>query len=169
MFKLLKETLPNLIQPGSLTKSYELFPKSIQDAVTLTRLLNHRYLWIDSLCIIQDDDSDKGTQVQLMDTIFTRASFTIAAASGGDSNAGLPGVEEGSRNIIQHTAIYSDELTLLSLKRGCDDVVDTSIWNGRCWTYQERLLSRPAIIFTNDTVYFECGVRILTCFGRMFI
>lgn len=157
MFKLLNETLPDLLLPGSFTKSYELFPKSIRDAVTLTRLLNHRYLWVDSLCIIQDDDSDKGTQVQLMDTIFTRASFTIVAASGGDANAGLPGVQGGSRNIVQHTVVYSDDLTLLSLMSGCDDVVDKSTWNGRCWTYQERLLSRRAMIFTNDTVYFECG------------
>lgn len=160
IFKLVKETLPNLLQPGSLAKSYELFPKSIQDAVTLTRLLNHRYVWIDSLCIIQDDDSDKGAQVQLMDTIFTRASLTITAASGRDANAGLPGIDKGSRNIIQHTAVYSDELSLLSLMRGCDDVVDTSTWNGRCWTYQERLLSRRSMIFTNDTVYFECGEDI---------
>ncbi|KFZ04711.1 hypothetical protein V501_09048 [Pseudogymnoascus sp. VKM F-4519 (FW-2642)] len=118
MFKLIKETLPNLMQSGSFKKSHELFPKSIQDA---------------------DDESDKTTQVQLMDTIFTRACFTITAASGGDANAGLPGVEEGSRNITQHTAIYSDELTLLSLMRGCDDVVDKSTWNGRCWTYQEHV------------------------------
>ncbi|ELR03630.1 hypothetical protein GMDG_06278, partial [Pseudogymnoascus destructans 20631-21] len=165
---MLKDTLPNLIQSGSLTKSYELFPKPIQDAVTLTRLLNHRCLWIDLLCIIQDDDSDKST-VQLMDTILTRASFTIAAASGENANAGLPGVNEGSRNIIQHTTIYSDELILLSLMRGCDDVVDTSTWNGRCWTCEERLLSRRSMIFTNDTVYFECGEdMILICFGQTF-
>jgi hypothetical protein len=114
MFKTQKETLPDLMQPGSLANIHELLPKTFQDAITLTRQQDYRYLWIDALCIVQDNDSDKSAQIQIMDTIFTRASFTIAAASGGDANAGLRGVMEGSRNIVQHIAPYSNELTLLS-------------------------------------------------------
>ncbi|KAI1081588.1 heterokaryon incompatibility protein-domain-containing protein [Whalleya microplaca] len=160
VFKTLKGTLQDLMASGSLERNFHLFPKTIRDAISVTRLLGHRYLWIDSLCIVQDDYEDKYSQVMMMDSIYRRASCTIVAASGDDANAGLPGVEEGSRHIIQHTAIYSDELTLLSLLPGCGDAVKKSTWNGLCWTYQERLLSRRLLIFTNDTVYFTCGKSV---------
>lgn len=88
VFETLKETLPDLMQPGSLLKNFDLFPATIQDAITLTRQLDYRYLWIDSICILQDDIADKATQVMHMDAIFTRANFVIVAASGGDANSG---------------------------------------------------------------------------------
>ncbi|KFY97790.1 hypothetical protein V498_01859 [Pseudogymnoascus sp. VKM F-4517 (FW-2822)] len=157
MFKTLKKTLPDLMQPGALSKTFDLFPTIIQDAITLTRQLNHRYLWIDAICILQDDDLDKAAQVQHMDAIFTRASFIIIAAGGGDANAGLTGLNGGPRDITQNTATYSDELTLLSLKLGREDDLNASVWNSRCWTYQEYVLSRRSLIFTKDNVYFQCG------------
>ncbi|KFY24476.1 hypothetical protein V493_05205 [Pseudogymnoascus sp. VKM F-4281 (FW-2241)] len=157
VFKTLKKTLPDLMQPGSLSKNFDQFPTTIRDAITFTRQLEHRYLWIDSICILQDDALDKATQVLHMDAIFTRASFIIIAASGSDANAGLTGLNGPPRDITQHTAIYSDELTLLSLKLGREDDLNTSVWNSRCWTYQEYVLSRRSLIFTKDSVYFQCG------------
>ncbi|KFY47484.1 hypothetical protein V495_01922 [Pseudogymnoascus sp. VKM F-4514 (FW-929)] len=157
MHKTLKKTLQDLMQHGSLTKNFDLFPATIQDAITLTRLLDHRYLWIDSICILQDDDLDKSTQVQHMDAIFTRSSFTIVAANGGNANTGLTGLQGAPRDVTQHTATYSNELSLLSLIHNLDDTVDTSIWNSRCWTYQERVLSRRMLVFTKDSIYFDCG------------
>ncbi|KFY19554.1 hypothetical protein V491_04369 [Pseudogymnoascus sp. VKM F-3775] len=160
VFRTLKKTLPDLIQPGSLSKNFDLFPTTIQDAITLTRQLDHRYLWVDSICILQDDDLDKDTQVQHMDAIFTRASFIIIAANSSNANAGLTGLSGGPRDITQHTAIYSDELTLLSLKLGLDDDLQASVWNSRCWTYQEYVLSRRSLVFTKDSVHFQCGYAI---------
>ncbi|KFY66069.1 hypothetical protein V496_02211 [Pseudogymnoascus sp. VKM F-4515 (FW-2607)] len=157
VFETLKQTLPDLVQPGSLLKNFDLFPATIQDAITLTRQLDYRYLWIDSICIVQDDIADKATQVMHMDAIFTRANFVIVAASGGDANSGLTGLSGSPRDITQHTVTYSDDLTLLSLNIGREDDLNASVWNSRCWTYQEYILSRRSLIFTKDSVYFQCG------------
>ncbi|OBT61192.1 hypothetical protein VE03_08685 [Pseudogymnoascus sp. 23342-1-I1] len=157
MYKTLKKTIPDLMKPGSLSKNFNLFPTTIQDAIILTRQLDYRYLWVDSICILQDDDLDKATQVQHMDAIFTRASFVIIAAGGDDANAGLSGMNGGPRDVTQHTATYSDELTLLSLKPNRENDLRASIWNSRCWTYQEYVLSRRSLVFMEDSVHFRCG------------
>ena len=64
-------------------------PATIRDAITLVRKLHERYLWIDSLCINQEDPSDKAEIVANMDAIYRGASLTIVAADGEDANAGL--------------------------------------------------------------------------------
>ncbi|KAI0147449.1 heterokaryon incompatibility protein-domain-containing protein [Xylariaceae sp. FL1272] len=157
VFKTLRANLQMLMAPGSLEKLFQSFPLTIQDAITLTRLLGYRYLWIDSLCLVQDDESDMVTQLQLMDVIYTRASFTIVSANGEDANARLSGLTPGSRSLIQRVAEYSKDLSLAALSLDFDDATHDSIWNGRGWTYQERILSQRLLVFVGDTVYFECG------------
>ncbi|KUJ20428.1 HET-domain-containing protein [Mollisia scopiformis] len=56
-------------------------PLTIQDAIRVTRNLGFRYLWIDALCIIQDDDEDKKHEIKRMGTIYKNATMTIAAAN----------------------------------------------------------------------------------------
>ncbi|KAE9376151.1 HET-domain-containing protein, partial [Stipitochalara longipes BDJ] len=56
-------------------------PPTIQDAVQVTRNLGLRYLWIDALCIIQDDDGDKNIEISRMGSIYKNATLTIAAAN----------------------------------------------------------------------------------------
>lgn len=55
-----------------------------RDAVRVTRALGLRHLWIDSLCIIQDDDEDKALQIATMGTIYSNSYLTIAADCNGD-------------------------------------------------------------------------------------
>ncbi|KAI1322502.1 heterokaryon incompatibility protein-domain-containing protein [Xylariaceae sp. FL0255] len=157
VFKTLRANLSTLMTPGSLAGYSKLFPLTIQDAIILTRLLGYRYLWIDSICLVQDDDSDMVTQLRLMDIIYTKASFTIVSANGADADARLSGVVPGSRSLTQRVAEYSEDLSLVSLSLDFDAATRDSNWNGRGWTYQERILSRRLLVFTQDTVYFECG------------
>ncbi|KAF4631732.1 hypothetical protein G7Y89_g6392 [Cudoniella acicularis] len=63
--------------------------------------LGLRYLWVDSLCIIQDDDETHDRQISQMDRIFHSASFTIVAAHGSNAHAGLPGIRPNSRKRYQ--------------------------------------------------------------------
>ncbi|EEU41745.1 uncharacterized protein NECHADRAFT_8553, partial [Fusarium vanettenii 77-13-4] len=57
-------------------------PKSVQDAIKVARSLDGiSYIWIDSLCIIQDDDDDKGSQLAKMGDIYRGGTVTISAAS----------------------------------------------------------------------------------------
>lgn len=66
-------------------------PPTFQDAIEVTRQLGFRYLWIDSLCIIQDDEADWSYESRKMGTIFEEASCTIAAVDAVDDN----GVDHG--------------------------------------------------------------------------
>ncbi|KAL2881806.1 hypothetical protein SGCOL_002963 [Colletotrichum sp. CLE4] len=161
-FKLTTSNLDELFTPGGLSNNFDKLPKTIQDSIKLTTLLGHRYLWIDSLCNIQEgNDEDKNVQLNLMDVIYRRASFTIVSANGEDANARLSGINGVERSKSQHTAEYSPELTLLSLVPDFEDGVEKINWNTRGWTYQERLLSRRLVFFADNTVYFQCGQ--MTC------
>ncbi|KAF4631287.1 hypothetical protein G7Y89_g6840 [Cudoniella acicularis] len=64
-------------------------PANFQDACIITRKLRFKYLWIDSLCIIQNSRTDWEIQSSQMGQIYTNASFTIAAAAAKDSDGGL--------------------------------------------------------------------------------
>ncbi|KAF5598582.1 heterokaryon incompatibility protein [Fusarium pseudocircinatum] len=61
-------------------------PPTFQDAIEVTRQLGFRYLWIDSLCIIQDDESDWSQESLMMGNIFEQASCTIAAVDSVDDD-----------------------------------------------------------------------------------
>jgi hypothetical protein len=67
----------------------ETLPKTFQDAVQLTRRLGIRYIWIDSLCIIQDSAEDWKKEAALMESVYSDALFTISADSASDSTKGL--------------------------------------------------------------------------------
>ncbi|RYP49459.1 hypothetical protein DL769_011068 [Monosporascus sp. CRB-8-3] len=160
VFKATNENIKELAEPGGLRHFHEDLPRTIQDAIIVAREAGFRYLWVDSLCILQDSVVDKRYQLAAMDRIYAEAALTIVAAGGDDANAGISGLHPGSRNIRQQTARYSSELTLLSLLPDWQGAVGGSTWNSRGWTYQERVLSRRCLFFTNDTVYFHCGRAI---------
>lgn len=64
-------------------------PQTFQDAIEVTRKLGQRYLWIDSLCIIQGENGDWETEAKKMEAVFKNAYYTIAATSAEDSNKGF--------------------------------------------------------------------------------
>jgi hypothetical protein len=66
-------------------------PRTILDAMRLVESLGERYLWVDLLCIIQDDEVFKHEEVNDMDSIYANACGTIVAAQGKNSNFGLRG------------------------------------------------------------------------------
>lgn len=88
-----------LAQPGSLKKHY--VPRTIYDAISLTCRLGEKYLWVDSLCIIQDDKPSMQSQILAMDKVYAIAVATIVAASGDHADSGLPGVRPGARTPFQ--------------------------------------------------------------------
>ncbi|KAJ8585796.1 HET-domain-containing protein, partial [Rhizopogon salebrosus TDB-379] len=130
-------------------------PATIQDTIQLVRQLGERYLWIDALCIVQDDPKDKTKQIGVMERIYGKAVFTIFAASGTSVRDPLPGVRPGTRDPKQEIAKIQGLHLAVPLILPSEAVL-SSVWNMRGWTYQELMLSRRRIFFTPHHMHFEC-------------
>jgi hypothetical protein len=139
--------------PGSL-------PRTIEDAIRLTKLLGERYLWVDALCIIQDEAEDRMRNIEVMDLIFGGAFLTICAATQKDSNIGLCGLDPIPRIFNQHIEECSPDLQLMG-SRIAESYIRDSIWNTRAWTFQERHMSTRCLIFVEGRVYFQCKRSII--------
>lgn len=132
------------------------FPPVITDALAVTRQLSYRYLWVDRICIPQDDGKEKLEQIQNMGNIYSNASLTIIAAAGEDPEYGLPGVSVRQRR--SQPKITIGELTLVSTMPNIKHEILKTKWNTRGWTYQEALLSSRRLVFTDSQVYFQCSL-----------
>nr|XP_036578178.1 uncharacterized protein CTRU02_11967 [Colletotrichum truncatum]KAF6785342.1 hypothetical protein CTRU02_11967 [Colletotrichum truncatum] len=91
-FRLTKSTLSRLLLPNSISQIRNRLPLTILDTITLVKLLGLRYLWVDLLCLIQDDPDDLSRGTAVMDNVYERSWLTVIAACGHDANSGLPAV-----------------------------------------------------------------------------
>ncbi|KAH8647191.1 hypothetical protein BX600DRAFT_555450 [Xylariales sp. PMI_506] len=93
-----------------------------------------------------------------MDLIYNLAEITIVAAAGSDANRGLPGVGTNKRQVMEHTRIGSQGSTLLfTTSADANEEFLQSKWSTRGWTYQEGILSKRLLIFTESQIIFECA------------
>jgi hypothetical protein len=132
-FKLTKGMLPTVQATGGLNRLWTALPRTIQDAISLTSMLSVQYIWIDSLCIIQDDSVDKETLITYMHMIYDRAFMTIVAAEGKDAHAGLPGVRPSLKPRNQTVEGISPGLKLMVPKHIVDGL-NQSVYESRGWT-----------------------------------
>lgn len=131
-------------------------PKTFQDAVSITRDLGIQYLWIDSLCIIQDDENDWDMESKLMEQVFSSAYATIAASCASGTDAGFLKAYTDRQCVTVETGsgaryYLCDAIDNFSLH------VEQGELNKRGWVLQERALSRRTIYFTGTQSYWECG------------
>jgi hypothetical protein len=132
-------------------------PPTISDATIAMRALGEHYIWIDSLCIVQDDHENKAAELARMDDIYRAASLTIIAAATplDGTEVGLPGVREDSAR--HDTAVLDIRgLRFRQCYLGLWNGLASSKWHSRAWTFQEYLLSKRYLIFTQEQVYFVC-------------
>ena len=135
--------------------------KTILDAMTVVQQIGERYLWVDSMCILQDDDdSEKLKQINSMDQIYGSALFTIVAADATNADVGLEGVRRGSRSVVQLAEEVRPSFHIMA-PLVTPQHLDKSPWNMRAWTMQERLLSRRLLIFSGGQVFWYCRERVM--------
>jgi len=164
------------IQHGGLETAWDKLPRTLQDTIMLVSRLGYRYVWIDSLCIVQDSDQSWQLNARAMHLVYGNALFTICAADGCDSTAGLRAAEailriQGSLKPpatgaqAQPSGDDADGQPMsedivngvrLMVTRPLEATIDDSEWNKRAWTFQERVLSRRCLIFAENRVYFQC-------------
>ena len=131
-------------------------PSTIRDAITLVHELGIGYLWVDALCILQNEPSVKAMQIGRMDAIYRQADVTIVAACGGDANAGLVGVPPIPRKVVQHKVSLHGNDFLKEIYDLNYTGVKGSNWRQRAWTLQEDVFSSRRIVFTDEQVYWTC-------------
>ncbi|KAH6867677.1 heterokaryon incompatibility protein-domain-containing protein [Thelonectria olida] len=148
-----KASFRDICAPQGLPESH--LPQTVLDAIHICLQLDEQYLWVDSLCIIQDDPEDIARQISQMDKVYSLATATIVAASGTDPSSGIaclrsrdpPQVECSVRGI-----------RYIASEPPLSRVIEKTLWNTRGWTYQEFILSRRLIIFTSTQLFFVCAV-----------
>jgi hypothetical protein len=89
MLQTTRDNLADLKKPGSFVHNAEKVARTILDAMDAVEALEESYLWVDSLCIVQDDASVKHDQISKMHIIYGQAALTLIAMSGEHANAGL--------------------------------------------------------------------------------
>ena len=135
-------------------------PATFRDAISITRCLGIRYLWIDSLCIIQRDTADWSNEAARMGSVYANAYLTIAAANAKDDNDGFVQLRSDaltSLRIISSTG-NSAQVYLQTQHDGInvkahnvEDPLDT-----RGWALQEQRLSRRSLRFGSTEMSWDC-------------
>jgi Heterokaryon incompatibility protein (HET) len=155
---------------------FEDLPLTFKDAVRICRDLDQKYLWIDSLCIVQDDEIDWEEQAKMMGSIYGGSLVTLAALSSSDSKQGCrihmkedklkyklkygPGYQDFNFG-SQRVRIFTDEPGRWPKIYGDNPFKDSGGYGDeplrtRAWTLQERELSLRSIHFADTDILWEC-------------
>ncbi|KAG8527742.1 uncharacterized protein KY384_007896 [Bacidia gigantensis] len=145
-------------------------PKTFHDAVSVTRALNIRCIWIDSLCIVQDDLVDWEQEAAKMASIYEGSCLTIAAVDSPDCNGGLflDSITPSAHFNITSRVASGKPRTIASVRellqpRSNEDKLH--LYNAplyrRGWVFQEMMLSSRSLHFREDQMYWKCrsGLR----------
>ncbi|CZR70075.1 uncharacterized protein PAC_19976 [Phialocephala subalpina] len=146
-------------------------PNTFQEAVAVTLALGIQYLWIDSLCIIQDDLEDWQEEAARMSSIYQGSFITIAATGSSDSQGGLmappkpmlcvnvPDTNHETNELIESHNSKSLVLDLMEHKNYIWKH-KTALWESplskRGWVLQELVLSPRTVHFAYDQLYWQC-------------
>ncbi|KAK0704849.1 heterokaryon incompatibility protein-domain-containing protein, partial [Lasiosphaeris hirsuta] len=136
------------------------------DAVLICRKLGLDYIWIDSLCIIQDDSADWEAEAAKMADIYRGSYLNIAAAAAADAHGGiigltsLPDPKDRLTNINYSSAASDTETLILQEGLGVGEywqINKTSHpYFGRGWVLQELALSPRTVLFTAGQMFWQC-------------
>ncbi|KZM20285.1 hypothetical protein ST47_g8574 [Ascochyta rabiei] len=176
----LPKTTTKTIQSYKKGIPWTSLPRAMQEAVVLTRALGIRWLWVDALCLIQDDATAKLEESMAMDEIFGNAFLTIAATSATDSSSQplfpaqvQPFKIQATDNQGSAFKIYvREQPSHYSFKASFDEGAHMNDWElpfnisedanedtpllKRAWTFTERLLSPRILHFTKSEMILEC-------------
>ncbi|KAK0728924.1 heterokaryon incompatibility protein-domain-containing protein [Apiosordaria backusii] len=165
--------------------------QSLQDAVWVTRQVGIRYLWIDALCILQDDEDgqgnnpDKSHEISRMASYYGRATLTILAASASRAVDGflqrrkpatkfdlaptcvqfLWSVDDNNNDNKSGNNPVKVQTQIFLAKQPTDPVIEPITTRG--WTLQESLLSRRILIFGLNQLYWSCLNSFAGCGGQI--
>jgi hypothetical protein len=160
---------------------YSKLPYTFQDAITVALEMGVSYIWIDSLCIVQDLEDDWARHAEMMDKIYENALFVAAAVSSSDSSVQFLGPDAPTQRYIYRTIRIdapakdhsgpSDSVPVIGV-RYHEFWLDPTCVRGpledRAWALQERYCATRIIDFTMDEAKWQCKVAVgCECFGGL--
>lgn len=135
-------------------------PLNFQDAILTTRRLGFRYIWIDSLCIIQRSRKDWEREAPLMNQVYRNAFLTLGAMASPDAHGGLFRSRDprmaSPLPVIIHTERYGEVECLLIKSDFWHSHVRQAPMSQRGWVVQERILSPRSLYFCESQLFWEC-------------
>ena len=153
--------------------SWSQIPRTYQEAITVTRCLGIEYLWVDSLCIIQDDNDDWARESAEMCNVYEHAYLTIAATAAKSAKDGL--FMHAQRARFSMTGSTPEQPFRVMALGACHHPsflthhILPPIWPllQRAWVFQERFLSPRVVHFCDQEVLWECREQALCECGFM--
>ena len=149
-------TLPSNYKKHLKDIPFDSLPMTFKDAVKVTHGLGIQYLWIDSFCIIQEDDKDWENESKRMEDVFSNAYVTIAASCASHMDDGFL-KSRPSRTCIPMKSSEGQHYYVCECIDDFHRDAEQAELNTRGWVFQERALSARSIFFTKRQVYWECG------------
>lgn len=150
---------------------FDKLPKTFRETVLFTRSLGIRYLWIDSLCIIQDDPEDWSREARKMGALYRRALLVIAATGASDSTGGLFVSDRAQLRQIKAPFLPGEEdeenqgeFYISTIPSG-EFKPDTSVLRERAWVYQEWYLARRLFFSMPGGLVWSCAEYNLSELG----
>lgn len=135
-------------------------PQTIRDAIQLVQMIGYRYIWVDALCIVQDDSASRHGQISQMHEIYRHADMTIVAADGDNCSEGLPGVTPAKDRVYKHCRYELPGLSFMRIPSSTRHAVELSPWRTRGWTFKEELCSRRTLVLLPEVMFFSCASAV---------
>ena len=123
------------------------FPATLKDAIVFAKGLGFQYIWIDALCIIQDDSRDWEEQSAAMTAIYHGCSLNIAIADAPNCNSGIA---QGLKDGDAHKTLDSNSQSNAWLNHRSRKL------ETRGWVFQETLVSVASVYITDDGLVWDC-------------
>lgn len=137
---------------------------NFQDAMFITRQIGFRYIWIDSLCIIQGSAKDWNNEAPLMNKVYKNAFLTLGALASQDGHGGLfRDRDPEMTNPCPFRLRTEDEGDIEGF------LVNSDFWESqvrraplsqRAWVVQERILAPKSLYFGESQLFWECRQQL---------
>jgi hypothetical protein len=145
-------------------------PKTIRDAIYITRELAIDYLWVDSLYILQDSVEDWEVESSKMGEYFRNAHITIAASAASDAQVGILSARQEITQSVQDEYELVDgticNIVIQERRRSSKEleslVHDFGPLSKRGWAFQENVLSTRTVHYTNLELVWECCTETIS-------
>lgn len=153
-------TTKNTLEEHKKQIPWDKMSKTFQDAIHIARKVDVRYLWIDSLCIIQDDHQDWDRESPKMGYIYMNSILNIAAVSARNDEGGCLTLQSLKREMSMplgpNSASTNGRICFREPLKHFEVAINAGSLSERAWVQQERLLSRRTLYCAGDQMHWEC-------------